>query len=74
MNLKKAMKMFPLLVEIKRRLARAIQLLIFHFSEVAEPWQNLSEFCCLFVCFWVCYMLFFQPMYFAFEFQCYTLR
>lgn len=24
-------------VEIKRRLARAIQLLIFHFSEVAEP-------------------------------------
>ena len=37
MNLKKAMKMFSLLVEIKRKLAKAIQLLIFHVSEVAEP-------------------------------------
>lgn len=34
---KKAMKMFSLLVEIKRKLAKAIQLLIFHVSEVAEP-------------------------------------
>ena len=41
--------MFSLLVEIKRKLAKAIQLLIFHVSEVAEPWQNLSEFSYLFV-------------------------